>query len=215
MYRNKKYGGSMKYLALPLLLLLTGCGNLAKEMRYMTDDMLETAPKTDMDVRYPSWGNAPRVASRSGVMGPMGREASYSDLQSFLMKNGVEHEVLPGDHLMVKLTDTIKFNTGSSMVAPSSAYWLNKMGSYLATQPGIDIVIDGHTDNTGPPSRNDVLSMKRAKAVKQQLIRNNVAMDAIFTRGYGEYVPACTNSTRAGKACNRRVEVLFIVANQR
>ena len=49
----------------------------------------------------------------------MGREASYSDLQSFLMKNGVEHEVLPGDHLMVKLTDTIKFNTGSSMVEPA------------------------------------------------------------------------------------------------
>ena len=60
------------------------------------------------------------------------------------------------------------------------------MGSYLATQPGIDIVIDGHTDNTGPPSRNDErsISMKRAKAVKQQLIRNNVAMEAIFTRAW-------------------------------
>ncbi|MBU2895209.1 OmpA family protein [Vibrio hepatarius] len=207
----------MRYLALPLLLLLTGCGNLAKEMRYLSDDMLETAPKSDMQVRYPTWGDAPKIVSQSGVMGPMGRSraVSDSDLQSFLMKNGVDHEVLPGDHLMVKLTDTIKFNTGSSMVKPSSAYWINKMASYLATQPGIDIVIDGHTDNTGPPSRNDVLSMKRAKAVKKQLIRNNVAMDAIFTRGYGEYLPACSNNTRAGKACNRRVEVLFIVSNQR
>jgi outer membrane protein OmpA-like peptidoglycan-associated protein len=55
--------------------------------------------------------------------------------------------------------------------------------------------------------------MKRASAVKRQLLRNNVAMDSIFTRGYGEYVPACSNKTKAGKACNRRVEVLFIVSN--
>ena len=55
--------------------------------------------------------------------------------------------------------------------------------------------------------------MKRAKAVKKQLVSNNVAMNSIYTRGYGEYVPACSNMTSAGKACNRRVEVLFIVSN--
>ena len=204
----------MKYLALPLLLLLTGCGNLAKEMSYLTDDMLETAPKTDFEVRYPNWGDAPQLAS-SGVKGPMGqmRTTSYSDLQSFLLKNGVNYEVLPGNHIMVKLTDTIKFNTGSSMVKPDSMYWLDMMGRYLATQPGIDIVIDGHADSTGAPTFNDSLSMKRAKAVKKQLVSNNVAMNSIYTRGYGEYAPACSNMTSAGKACNRRVEVLFIVSN--
>ncbi|AIS57217.1 OmpA family protein [Vibrio coralliilyticus] len=204
----------MKYLALPLLLLLTGCGNLAKEMSYLTDDMLETAPKTDFEVRYPNWGDAPQLTS-SGVKGPMGqmRTTSYSDLQSFLLKNGVDYEVLPGNHIMVKLTDTIKFNTGSSMVKPDSMYWLDMMGRYLATQPGIDIVIDGHADSTGAPTFNDSLSMKRAKAVKKQLVSNNVAMNSIYTRGYGEYVPACSNTTSAGKACNRRVEVLFIVSN--
>ena len=141
------------------------------------------------------------------------RTTSYSDLQSFLLKNGVDYEVLPGNHIMVKLTDTIKFNTGSSMVKPDSMYWLDMMGRYLATQPGIDIVIDGHADSTGAPTFNDSLSMKRAKAVKKQLVSNNVAMNSIYTRGYGEYVPACSNMTSAGKACNRRVEVLFIVSN--
>jgi outer membrane protein OmpA-like peptidoglycan-associated protein len=87
------------------------------------------------------------------------------------------------------------------------------VGSYLATQPGIDVVIDGHADSTGAPNFNDSLSLKRAKAVKQQLVRNKVPMHSIFTRGYGEYVPACSNTTREGKACNRRVEVLFIVSN--
>ncbi|MFW7523490.1 OmpA family protein [Vibrio ostreicida] len=204
----------MKYLALPILLLLTGCGNLVKEVRYLSDDMLETAPKTDYEVRYPQWRDAPKFAT-SDVEGPLGqaRTTSYGDLQSFLTKNGVDYEVLPGNHIMVKLTDTIKFTTGSSRVQPNSAYWLDMMGRYLSTQPAIDVVIDGHADNTGATKFNDGLSMRRAAAVKQQLVRNNVAMNAIYTRGYGESVPACNNNTRAGKACNRRVEVLFIVSN--
>lgn len=204
----------MKYLALPLIIMLSGCTNMAQNIANMTDDMLDTAPKTDFEVRYPEWGNDPQLAV-SDVRGPIGQKRApyYKDLQSFLLKNGVDYEVLPGNHIMVKLTDTIKFNTGSSQVMPDSKYWLDMMGEYLATQPGIDIVIDGHADSSGAPSFNDTLSMRRAKAVKQQLVSNNVAMDSIFTRGYGEYVPACSNSSTAGKACNRRVEVLFIVSN--
>jgi len=214
MYRHGTHGESMKYLIFPLILALSGCGSLPDDMTMLGGDLLDTAPTSDFEVRYPEWGAAPVLAS-SGVKGPMGqqRTQSYSDLQNFLVSNGVDYELLPGNHVMVKLKDTIKFNTGSSHVSPDSKYWLNMMGSYLSTQPGIDIVIDGHADSTGAPTFNDKLSIKRATAVKQQLVSNNVAMDSIFTRGYGEYVPACTNKTKTGKACNRRVEVLFIVAN--
>ncbi|NVD07967.1 OmpA family protein [Vibrio sp. JPW-9-11-11] len=204
----------MKHFVLPLILLLTGCGTLDDTIAMFDDNLLDTAPKSDFDVRYPEWGSEPVIAS-SGVKGPFGqqRTQSYSDLQNFLVNNGVDYELLPGNHVMVKLKDTIKFNTGSSRVSSDSEAWLNMMGRYLASQPGIDIVIDGHADSTGAPTFNDTLSMKRATAVKQQLVSNNVAMNSIFTRGYGEYVPACSNKTKAGKACNRRVEVLFIVAN--
>ncbi|WP_100753833.1 OmpA family protein [Vibrio salilacus] len=204
----------MKRFVLPLILLLSGCSGLKEQMAMFGDDLLDTAPKSDFDVRYPEWGTTPTIAS-SGVKGPFGqqRTQSYNDLQSFLLSKGVDYELLPGNHVMVKLKDTIKFNTGSSRVSTDSAYWLDMMGGYLATQPGIDIVIDGHADSSGAPTFNDSLSMKRASAVKQKLMSNNVAMDSIFTRGYGEYVPACSNKTKEGKACNRRVEVLFIVAN--
>ncbi|UPQ89839.1 OmpA family protein [Vibrio sinaloensis] len=204
----------MKRFVFPLILLLAGCSSLDDTIAMFDDNLLDTAPKSDFDVRYPEWGSAPAIAS-SGVKGPFGqqRTQSYSELQNFLVNNGVDYELLPGNHVMVKLKDTIKFNTGSSRVSADSEAWLNMMGRYLASQPGIDIVIDGHADSTGAANFNDTLSMKRATAVKQQLVNNNVAMNSIFTRGYGEYVPACTNRTKAGKACNRRVEVLFIVAN--
>lgn len=206
-------GIRMKYLALPLLMLLTGCGSLVTD-RMFSDNLLNEAPKGDFDVLYPEWGNAPKLAS-TGVQGPMGqqRTGSYDSLQNFLLRNGVDYEVLPGNHIMVKLKDTVKFETGSSQVSSNSQQWLSMMGSYLASEPSIDIVIDGHADSTGVANFNDRLSMNRAKAVKNTLVKNNVAMDSIFTRGYGEYVPACTNQTKVGKACNRRVEVLFIVSN--
>lgn len=203
----------MRLITLSVLLLLTGCGSLSP-MKMMGDDMLDTAPKGDFDVVHPEWGKAP-VPVSAGVQGPMGqsRSVSYDALQQFLLSNGIDYEVMPGNHVMVKLKETVKFDSGSSTVSQDSAYWLNMMGSFLSRERGIDIVIDGHTDNIGKPTFNDSLSVKRAQMVKNTLIRKNVARDAIYTRGYGEYVPACSNRTTEGRACNRRVELLFIVAN--
>ncbi|EKO3905455.1 OmpA family protein [Vibrio fluvialis] len=203
----------MRILALSVLLLLTGCGSMSP-MQMMGNNMLDTAPKGDFDVIYPDWGNTPAPVA-AGVHGPMGqtRTSSYDSLQRFLLDNGIDYEVMPGNHVMVKLKNTVKFDTGSSNVSQDSAYWLNVMGSFLSREHGIDVVIDGHTDNTGKPKFNDSLSVKRAQMVKNTLIQKNVSRDAIYTRGYGEYVPACTNRTTAGRACNRRVELLFIVSN--
>ncbi|KOO09465.1 OmpA family protein [Vibrio hepatarius] len=206
----------MKYLALPLLVLLSGCADMARNVSNMTEDLLETAPKSDAELRYPEWGYAPQkmvtgIQPASRSMPVAANE--YNDLQQFLSRSGVAYELLPGNHMMVKLKDTVNFNTGSSQVKADSAYWLNMLGSFLATQRGIDIVIDGHSDSTGAAKFNDGLSERRANAVKQQLVRNRVSKQSIFTRGYGEYVPACSNSTSMGKACNRRVELLLIVSD--
>ncbi len=203
----------MKYLVFPLILMLSGCGSLATD-RMFADNLLDAAPQGEMDVRNPEWVMSSRTAN-SGVKGPLGqvRTSSYEALQQFLLHNGVDYEVLPGNHIMVKLKDSVKFETGSSQVSLESEQWLSMMSNFLAQQNGIDVVINGHTDDTGQMTFNDSLSIKRADKVKNTLIKNSVAKDSIYTRGYGEYVPACTNRTTTGRACNRRVELLFIVSN--
>jgi len=203
----------MKYLVFPLILMLTGCGSLATD-RMFSDNLLDAAPKGEMEVRNPEWVMSSRTVN-SGVKGPLGqvRTTSYEALQQFLLHHGVDYEVLPGNHIMVKLKDSVKFKTGSSQVSLESEQWLGMMSDFLAQQHGIDVVIDGHTDNTGQMNFNDSLSIKRADKVKSTLIKNSVAKDSIYTRGYGEYVPACSNRTTTGRACNRRVELLFIVSN--
>ncbi len=203
----------MKYLVFPLILLLSGCGSLATD-RMFSDNLLDAAPKGQMEVRNPEWVMSSRTVN-SGVKGPLGqvRTGSYEALQQFLLNNGVDYEVLPGNHVMVRLKDSVQFETGSSKVSQQSYHWLSMMSDFLSRQQGIDVVIDGHTDSTGKPTFNDSLSVKRADTVKTTLIKNRVAKDAIYTRGYGEYIPACTNRTTEGRACNRRVELLFIVSN--
>ncbi|MGT0150424.1 OmpA family protein [Vibrio metschnikovii] len=88
------------------------------------------------------------------------------------------------------------------------------LGRYLANTPQIDIVIEGHTDNTGTERFNDGLSMRRADMVKNILLEQQVSLAAIYTRGYGEHYLACTNQTPQGRACNRRVELLMIMDSQ-
>ncbi|QXO16341.1 MULTISPECIES: OmpA family protein [Vibrio] len=215
----------MRVIALFTLLLLTGCSSLSLDnpIGMLDTNMLDTAPQSDQDVRYPEWGHAPQPAPVSvavpAVATPIQRPqrqasaSGYSSLEQFLMQNGIDYEVMPGNHIMVKLKHTMQFATGSAQLSSDSAYWLNIMSQFLSRERGIDIVIEGHTDNTGTTTLNDGLSVRRAQSVKDTLVRNNVARNAIFTRGYGESIPACTNSTTQGRACNRRVELLLIVSN--
>ncbi|SDH97488.1 Outer membrane protein OmpA [Vibrio xiamenensis] len=218
----------MKSLVFPLMLLLSGCVSLPPEMKLLGErNLLHVAPKDEYALMHPEWGYAQtpqkvavrgltpmtaKISSTKRMTSPMKTE-NYDSLESFLMNNGIDYEVLPGNHVMVKVKDMIKFNTGSARVSPESKRWLEQVGHYIANQPGIDIVINGHTDNTGTPTYNDKLSEMRADAVKNTLMSSSVMRDSIYTRGFGEYVPECSNQTRMGKACNRRVEVMFIVSN--
>jgi OOP family OmpA-OmpF porin len=65
----------------------------------------------------------------------------------------------------------------------------------------------GHTDSTGPEEHNQGLSERRAAAVAGWLIEQGIPESRITTSGMGESQPVADNSTREGRAMNRRVEV--------
>ncbi|MCJ2377056.1 OmpA family protein [Vibrio sp. ZSDZ34] len=194
-----------------VVLALAGCSSNSSVSTGVFGSMLETAPRSESDVLYPEWGDT--VSDTARVEGPHGqyRTRSYDSLESYLLANGLDYELLPGDYVMIRLKHKIHFNTASSKVSSQSAQWLSQLGYFLSKQEGIDVVIGGHTDNTGNVKLNDSLSEKRAKRVKQALVQTQVPSQTIYTRGYGEWVPACTNKTHFGKACNRRVELMLIV----
>jgi outer membrane protein OmpA-like peptidoglycan-associated protein len=67
--------------------------------------------------------------------------------------------------------------------------------------------VDGHTDSTSSESINMTLSNARANAVKEYLIGKGVDANRLMTKGFGESTPIDSNSTRAGRLNNRRVEI--------
>jgi outer membrane protein OmpA-like peptidoglycan-associated protein len=86
---------------------------------------------------------------------------------------------------------------------------LKEIAATLTKYPDLKILIEGHTDNVGSPASNLTLSDARAAAVKQELTtRDGIAPDRITTRGFGDTRPAAPNTTAAGRAQNRRVEVV-------
>jgi outer membrane protein OmpA-like peptidoglycan-associated protein len=70
------------------------------------------------------------------------------------------------------------------------------------------MTVVGHTDSSGSDSYNEQLSERRAEAVRAELIRDGVPAERLSAIGRGESEPRADNSTEAGRAQNRRVEIL-------
>jgi outer membrane protein OmpA-like peptidoglycan-associated protein len=71
----------------------------------------------------------------------------------------------------------------------------------------IDVV--GHADPTGPDAYNQALSERRAVSVADYFVSRGVLRDRLFVAGRGETQPKASNATEAGRAQNRRVEVVL------
>lgn len=117
-----------------------------------------------------------------------------------------------GEAIKVTFESGILFATNSSTLNTQSRESLNKFASSLMENPDTDVKIYGHTDSTGSDAINNPLSERRAESVYNYLISRGVAGTRIISEGFGSTQPISDNSTVAGRAQNRRVEV-FILPN--
>ncbi|MFV9615489.1 MAG: OmpA family protein [Gammaproteobacteria bacterium] len=95
---------------------------------------------------------------------------------------------------------------GNTLSVEGKAEIVAMMGKFEAENVK-SVEIAGYTDDSGDASFNQQLSEKRAEAVKAELVANGANSDKITTVGYGEASPIADNSTREGRAKNRRVEI--------
>lgn len=101
----------------------------------------------------------------------------------------------------------ILFVTGSAELDPASLATVNNVAGiiHLCTRdPGMRVVVGGHTDSEGDDTANYSLSVARAKAVRDALIARGIAPEKITAVGYGETEPVADNATEQGRAKNRR-----------
>lgn len=115
--------------------------------------------------------------------------------------------------LKVTFAEGILFETGKSDLSMGSRTALDKFAKSLLDNPDTDLVIYGHTDNTGSKEVNQRISDQRAISVRNYLVNKGVGANRLTTKGMAYDQPVADNSTAAGRAQNRRVEV-YISANQ-
>jgi outer membrane protein OmpA-like peptidoglycan-associated protein len=111
--------------------------------------------------------------------------------------------------LIVTLPGSIYFDVNKSDVKPAMRERLTEIGHALAKVPDRHILIEGHTDSDGKASYNLELSRLRAEAVRSVLVAGGVGPDRVETQGYGKTRPIASNDNPAGKAQNRRVEIIL------
>lgn len=103
------------------------------------------------------------------------------------------------------------FDSGKAALKPESDSELSELGNMLNAHPALRVKIVGHTDNVGNNQANQKLSAARAKSVVKALEQNfGVSAANLIAEGKGETQPIESNSTEAGRAKNRRVEIIAI-----
>ena len=140
-------------------------------------------------------------ANKSAESANAMREKLRSQLNSVLATS----ETARG--LIVNMSDVL-FATGKYALKPQTQISLAKVAGILQSYPGLKLQVEGYTDNTGSDMFNQKLSENRADAVRSFLIAQGVSPNNISSTGYGESNPVADNNTSAGRAKNRRVQLV-------
>ncbi len=119
-----------------------------------------------------------------------------------------------GEGILITFDSGLFFDVGSHQLRSATRQNLNELAGVLSKYDDTDIVIQGHTDNTGGTALNQTLSENRARSVKSYLMQQGVVISRMYDMGMGEDYPVADNATTSGRQANRRVEVA-IYANKK
>jgi outer membrane protein OmpA-like peptidoglycan-associated protein len=111
----------------------------------------------------------------------------------------------------ITIKTQIQFALDSAVILPESFGLMSEIADTLIKHSDIvRVEVQGHTDNSGTPEHNKILSEQRANAVRDWLNAHGVPPDRLVARGYGQDKPIVPNVTQAMKAKNRRVQFIIL-----
>lgn len=121
----------------------------------------------------------------------------------------VNHDTTTGN-INLTMPGNITFAHDDATLNSAFLGSLNQLAATMRQYGETTIVVAGHTDSTGQAAYNQALSERRAAAVRNYLVSQGVSASRIQTVGYGMRQPVATNTTEAGRAQNRRVELTIL-----
>lgn len=114
-----------------------------------------------------------------------------------------------GNTVILRLVG-LSFDSGASQIRPSNFDLLGKVEKAVDVFPRSELTIEGHTDSHGGDELNQKLSQERAESVKQYMVNAmRIPTYRLIATGYGETRPVASNETAAGRARNRRIDIVI------
>jgi OOP family OmpA-OmpF porin len=107
----------------------------------------------------------------------------------------------------ISLSADTFFDFDSAKLRPLGEQRVEELVQGLKENPSVRVLVEGHTDSIGTEKYNQVLSERRANAVRDYMVSRGIDASRISTRGYGELKPIASNKTAEGRAKNRRVDI--------
>ena len=141
------------------------------------------------------------------------QDRQEAELRRQMAGTGVD-VVRQGDNITLNMPGNVTFGFDQSNIQPQFYPVLNNVANTLRQYEQTVIEVAGHTDNPGAAAYNQQLSERRAQAVAQYLGGQGVNQQRIITVGAGMTRPIADNSTEAGRAQNRRVEITLVPIQQ-
>ncbi len=196
-------------------LLLTGCQNMSETQRG-TAVGAGVGAGVGAVLSKATGGKAGTGAVVGGAIGAVAgnvwskrQEERRQQMEQATQGTGVDVSRTADNQLKLNIPSDISFDTGSAAIKPNMRAVLDPFAASLQGDTTALLTIIGHTDSTGSDAVNNPLSVRRAESVRDYLAARGVSPTRIQTAGRGSREPVADNSSAAGRAQNRRVEILL------
>ena len=154
------------------------------------------------------------IGAGGGYLWSQRMQEQKAAMEQATQGTGVNVTQTADNQLKLEIPSDISFDPGRYDIKPNLRPVLDRFATTLNQNPVTNITIIGHTDNTGSDAVNNPLSVNRAAATRDYLVARGVASNRIAIDGRGSREPIADNTTTAGRAMNRRVEI-FVAETRR
>lgn len=192
------------------LLVLSGCDTMTPEQRGATTGAVIGAVAGQMV------GGSGRSTTIGAALGGLGgyvwsqqMENKKRQMEQATAGTGTVITQTADNQLKLSIPNDISFATGKHDIQPRLMPILDQFAQGLNQQPSMEVRIVGHTDNTGNDAINNPLSVNRAQSARDYLVSRGVATQRISIDGRGSREPIADNTTEAGRARNRRIDIFL------
>lgn len=144
------------------------------------------------------------MSSNSNISTLVVAEQPFKQTVAFVTADAMQSQLASAGHVALY----INFDTDKASIRPDGRPAVDEITKLLEKDPSLKLTIEGHTDNVGDPAHNKALSQQRADAVMGSLLAAGIAKERLSAVGLGDTKPVADNKDEAGRARNRRVELV-------